>query len=49
MLLVTTALMHWEKIEPFVHSDEAYWKAEGFAHREIFQRDYLYRKFSKLN
>ncbi len=44
-LVVQTALMHWDKIEGFVFSDEKYWQAEGFLCREFFQRALLTRKY----
>ena len=45
-LVATTALMHWDKIEPFVFSDRAYSEAEGFGCFEIYRRNFLAAKFN---
>lgn len=44
-LVVTTALLHWDKLEPFVFSDQEYCKAEGFAFMEQFRQAALLRKY----
>jgi hypothetical protein len=44
-LLVTTALLHWDKLQPLVFSDRKYCEAEGFALFEQFRQAALRRKF----
>ena len=46
--VLTTALMHWEKLEPLVFDDQHYAKAEGFSDlgsQELFQTKTIARKF----
>jgi hypothetical protein len=45
-VVLTTALMHWEKLEPLLRADKAYCDSEGFLHMEIFQADTIARKFN---
>jgi hypothetical protein len=44
-LVVTTALLHWDKLEPLVFNDQKYCEAEGFVTIEQFRQDTLHRKF----
>jgi hypothetical protein len=45
-LVLSTALMHWDKLEAFVFSDQKYADAEGFNLMEKFQAESIARKFS---
>jgi hypothetical protein len=47
-LVVATALLHWEMLEPFVFSDKEYCEAEGFPLMEQYRRAVLGRKFPAL-
>jgi hypothetical protein len=45
-LVLSTALMHWEKLEPLLYADKAYCDAEGLLHIERFQAATIARKFN---
>ena len=45
-LVLTTALMHWDKIEPLAFADEKYAEDEGFFHTEIFRAKVIAHKFN---
>lgn len=45
-LLATTALLHWEILEPHVFADQAYSKAEGFSSMEHYRMTTIPRKFN---
>lgn len=45
-LVLTTALMHWDKLEPLAFADEKYAEDEGFAHKEIFRAKTIAHKFN---
>ena len=47
-LLVTTALLHWDKLEPYVFSDQEGCKAGGFLSMEHFRQAVLGRKIPDL-
>jgi hypothetical protein len=47
-ILVTTALLHWDKLESHVFSDQKYCDAEGFAMVEQFRQAALRGKFPAL-
>ena len=47
-LVVTTALLHWDKLEPHVFSDREYCEAEGFRMMEQFRQAALRGKFPAL-
>lgn len=47
-LVVTTALMHWDMLEPYVFSDQEYCKAEGFRSMENFREAVNGRKIPEL-
>ena len=44
-LVLNTALMHWEKLEPLAFADDKYLVAEGFLHKEIFRAKVIAHKF----
>jgi hypothetical protein len=46
LLVLSTALMHWEKLEPFVFADQQYAEAEGFLCREVFVAQTVAKKFN---
>lgn len=45
-MVLTTALMHWDKLEPLAFADEKYAEDEGFAHKEIFRAKTIAHKFN---
>ncbi len=45
-LVLTTALMHWDKLEPLAFADEKYAETEGFAHKELFCAKTIAHKFN---
>ena len=45
MMVLGTALMHWDKLEPLVFADQKYAEDEGFAHMECFRAKTIARKF----
>ena len=45
-MVLTTALMHWDKLEPLAFADEKYAADEGFAHKEIFRSKNIAHKFN---
>jgi hypothetical protein len=47
-LLITTALLHWDKLESYVFSDQKYCEAEGFEIMEQFRQAVLRRKFPDI-
>jgi hypothetical protein len=46
MMVLETALMHWDKLEPLVFADQKYAKDEGFKHLEFFRAKTIAIKFN---
>jgi hypothetical protein len=47
-LVVSTALLHWDKLEPYVFSDQKYVESEGFEDLETYRHDAIPRKFQPV-
>lgn len=45
-LVLTTALMHWDTLQPLLFADREYAVAEGFANTELFETHIIARKFN---
>ena len=45
-LVLNTALMHWDKLEPLAFADQNYAEAEGFPIKENFRAKIIAHKFN---
>lgn len=45
-LVLTTALTHWDVLEPLAFADEKYMEDEGFTNKELFRQKIIAQKFN---